>query len=202
MKYLLFYSILKVDMRPHSTGVLYILKDKLQIYSTLLPHILEYHFKPQSIEHLNIVNKEILDIDIMNFVANNTIAPSNLIVVIANNASHIQAITHDQTEEEQMRKFMTTAPFFPHLVTKTISTPNEKFLYGVNYDLCESIKESFEKIGFSIDFVLPALAFGDEFIDKKKLSARDIAAVFKEVFIKEAYNLIPTKFQIKKSSTM
>ena len=179
MKNFQFYSILKVAMRPHGTGVLYILKDKLLLYSTLLPHILEYHFKPQSVDHLTIVNKELLDIDIMNFVANNSISQCSLIMVIADKASHIKAMTHDQTEEKQTEKFMTTAPFFPHLVTKKISTKNGTFLYGVNYDLCESIKESFEKIGFSIDFVLPALAFGDDFSDKKNLTAKDIAAVFK-----------------------
>jgi hypothetical protein len=180
-------------MRPHGTGVLYILKDKLQLYSTLQPTILEYHFQPQSIDHLTIVGKELLDTHIMQFVSKNDISPCNLIVVMADNASHIKMMTHDQSEEEQTKNFTTTAPFFPHLVTKTIATPNGSCLYGVNYDLCEGIKEAFEKVGFSIDFVLPALAFGNDFSDKEKLSAKDIEVVLKEVFVKEEYNLIPTK---------
>lgn len=171
-------------MRPTGTGVLYITHDGLQLFVSSLPHIFAYQFNKESVDNLTVVNQHLLENDIAHFVVDNELYPANLVMIVADNASMIK-----QGGPEEVPQQNTKAGF----VSKTISTENGTFLYIVNEQLCKSIKTAFEKLHFPIDFVLPALVFGNEFSNKDKLSVEDIETVLKHAFDQEQYNLIPTK---------
>jgi hypothetical protein len=171
-------------MRPKGTGILYILKDSIQLFTSSPFKLSVYPFKKESVDDLTIINKDLFEADIMHFVADNEINANNLVLVIADKASVIKAFEKDGVHEHASSE---------GIITKTIPTQHGTFLYSVSEQLCISIKTAFEKLGFSVDFVLPALAFGKEFNNKANLSLKDIETVLKQAFTLEEYNLIPTK---------
>src|SRR5438876_2132553 len=75
------------------TGVIYLQKEKFQIYSPYLPNILEFRFVPELIHDFDLVNKELLENLLKVFILNNKLPASGIIIVIADNASFIQDFT-------------------------------------------------------------------------------------------------------------
>jgi hypothetical protein len=187
-------------MRPKSTGVLFISFDRLQMFVSSSPEILEYRFKPESIDHLNVTNKGLFAQEIAAFIQSHNIPQSNLVIVIANNASSIKEIQQknpeaslkDEAVQGEIKAFLSTVPF-GHIVSKTIITPNAIQVYAVNYELCDALKEAFEGQGFEVDFILPALVFDNDLGEQTSLTLRGAGLVFQEAFAQEKYNLMPTQ---------
>lgn len=179
-------------MRPKNLGVAYLLDNSLQLYVNGLPEIFSYRFNEESIDQLTIRNEELLENDIANFISEHNIPASSLVIVVADNVASIKKLHADGIEKEQTKAFLDTLPY-EHIASKTISTLQGKIIYAVNAELCSVFKTAFEKQGFSIDFVLPAVVFGKDFSNQTILTFEDIAAVLKQAFTKEYYNLIPTK---------
>src|ERR1700733_4896336 len=68
------------------TGVIYLMKDKFQFFSPYDGKIFEFRFTPEIIRDLDVISTEILENLIKAFVINSKISPSNLVVVLAENA--------------------------------------------------------------------------------------------------------------------
>ncbi len=162
------------------TGVIYLQKDKFQLYSPLFSTILEFHFVPEIVRDLDVINKDLLENLLGLFISNNKVPPSNLIVVVADNACFIKDFfstqqpqsqadkppqlptPQDLSEElhEQIEQFVDHVPFD--------SVESEKFplvngikVLATNRELYEAIKEVFEKQKFTIEIILPGLPFGN-----------------------------------------
>src|SRR3989344_4723541 len=73
-----------------STGIIFLQKDKFDFYSPGLIKIIEFRFVPEIIRDLEIINSELLENLIKLFVSNNKIPPSELIIVLADNACFVK----------------------------------------------------------------------------------------------------------------
>src|SRR5664279_948805 len=73
-------------MALKGTGVIYLKREGFQIYITSYPSIVEFRFVPEIVRDLDIVNKDLLENIIKMFLQGNKLPPSNLTVVLADNA--------------------------------------------------------------------------------------------------------------------
>lgn len=157
------------------TGVIYLQKDKLQIYSPYAGNVLELKFTAQMVRDLDIVDLELIETTIKAFVMNGKIAPANLVIVLADNAYFTKdflqpavqktgatAITPEVTKEilqSQAEQFIEHVPF-DNVVSKTIPLKNGIKVCATNKDFYQTIGLAFEHNGFSVLNVFPALVFG------------------------------------------
>lgn len=162
------------------TGVIYLQKDKFQLYSPFFSTILEFHFVPEIVRDLDVVNKDFLENLLGLFITNNKIPPSNLIVVVADNACFIkdffstqqpqpqgdkppQMPTPQELAEElhdQIEQFVDHVPF-DSVVSEKFPLVNGIKVLATNRELYDAIKEVFEKQKFTVEIVVPGLPFGN-----------------------------------------
>lgn len=151
-------------MAKFQIGIIYILRDKFQIYIPNHPSILEFRFLPEFIRDLDIVNKELL-LSLLNlFITNNKIPQTSYIIIIADSASFIKdfLIPPQPTLEEakkQSNEFLEHIPF-EEVSSKTIVLPNGIRTYATNKDLYEVVREFLIKINSEVISVLPATIIG------------------------------------------
>ncbi|HEX8932440.1 MAG TPA: hypothetical protein VF810_04755, partial [Patescibacteria group bacterium] len=63
------------------TGIIFLQRDKLQIYSPFLPNVLEFRFVPELIRDFDLINRELLENLIKVFLVNNKLPASNMVMV-------------------------------------------------------------------------------------------------------------------------
>ncbi len=191
-------------MSIKNEGVLYLLRDKFQIYTPFLSSILEVHFVNDIIRDLEIINKELLESILKVFIESNKILPCNLIIVLSNSVCFIQDFaipeksltspapsqqSSDQKQEmikihneaqKEMRlheeKFKEHVPF-EIVASQTVPLQNGERIYATNQELYETIKSVFETKGFTIDSVLPGDLFGNNLGTQPALTPAAVALV-------------------------
>lgn len=169
-------------MPVKGVGVIYLQRDKFQIYTTLQQAVLEFRFVPEIVRDLDIVNIELFENVLKMFILGNKIPQSNLIIALADNVCFIKDIpipakpapSPDQNQadikeaENEAKKelsgheeeFLDHVPF-ENVASKTYPLQNSERVFAVNQELYEAIKSSFEEQGFTIDLVLPAELCGN-----------------------------------------
>jgi hypothetical protein len=165
-------------MQSQAIGILYVLSDKLQLYSSTHPEILEFPLTQDIFRQKNIVDKERFKVKLANFLTTHTIFPSNLIIVLANTVSCIM-LTEDMH-----------VPPFPSSTTREIVTPDGVVHYIANQELYRIMKEVFEKRGFVIEYVMPGPAFGNDLGNQLTLTPENVALIFRQTPLLKQYNLL------------
>ncbi len=199
-------------MASNRIGVIYLQRERFQLYSPMLPGILEFKFVPEIIRDLDIINRELFENIIKLFISNVKIPPSDLIIVIADNASFIQNFikpnssqqttasqsTQDQFKNEklieeelhdQIKKFIEHTPF-DSVASKTFPLNIGSRVVVVNKDLYESVKTAFETQGFIVNSVLPGLAFGESIGVKNDLDAATANFLLQKYNALNQYNFL------------
>lgn len=177
-------------------GVIFLHKDKFDIYLPNLPKILEFRFVPEIIRDLEIINKDLLTNLITLFISNNHLTATNVVMVLADSACFIkdfntpqvketnnqminkigknaEIIDQKQNQENLINDFVENVPF-EKVSTKRFQTGAGTKVVAVNKDFFEAIRHPFEKAGFIISEVFPGIVFGNMITSKPNL---DIIAV-------------------------
>lgn len=191
-------------MPGRQAGVLYLTRDKLQIYSPYFPQIFEFRFVPELIRDMEIINSELLENVLKMFIANSKIPPSNMIMVLADNASFIKDISvtqdllievqkqsaqknpgkvMDELLQQEANKYIEHLPF-EKIMNKTFPLKGGIRVYAVNQDFYDAFKVIFEHMKFSIDCVLPGIVFSNN------ISSRPMMDVSMAAFINQNANLL------------
>jgi len=171
------------------TGVIYLLKDKLQLYSPFLPSIIEFRFVPEIVRDLDIVNKSLLDNLIKVFVTNGKIPPSNLIFVLSDSAYFIKdfvlptppsasktAVPQQplnvtmENLKQASEQYIEHVPY-DNVVSRTFPIKSGLRVCAANQDFYEAIKEAFERQGFTVEAVIPGLVLGNNLSAKPIMDA-------------------------------
>lgn len=165
-------------MATKQSGIILLHRDSFQVYSPYLTTILEFRFVPEIIRDLDVINKDLLENLIKLFITNSKIPPSNMQLVIADNAAFIKDFAASAPPSPQpgvtpvssqnfidelkveADKFTEHVPF-ENVVSKTFPWNNGLRVFAVNQELYEDIKNSFEKNGFTIDVVIPGFLLGN-----------------------------------------
>ncbi len=160
------------------TGVVYLQKDKLQLYSPFLSSIVEFRFVPEIVRDLDIVNKSLLENLIKTFITNGKIPVSNLVFILADNTYFVKdfvippppavqkgAVTPPPSSmtmedlQEAADKYIEHVPY-DSVVSKTFPMKNGLRVCAVNQEFYGHIRDAFEKIGFTVISILPGLVLG------------------------------------------
>jgi hypothetical protein len=186
------------------TGVIYLQKDKFQVYSPYLPNILEFRFVPELIQDFDLVNKELLENLLKVFIVNNKIPASSLIIVIADNASFIQDFIAPAPQpqqptttppptladlQEQANQYLEQVPF-EFVAGKTFPLANGVRAYATNQDIYENLRTVLEKLGFIISIVIPGFVFGQEVSNKPVMDGAAVSIILQKISTVQEYNLI------------
>lgn len=173
---------------PKGAGVLYLLKDRFQIYTSLTSTIFELRFSAKSVHNFRVLNQEMLAKEVDKLIVGSNIPPSNLIIVISDDASFITDIDQEKLSKQE-EKFQEQAPA-EQLIVRTMHPAGSVRLYATNRDLYQCIKIAFEKRGFTIEFVLPGFVFSNNLGPRSGLTPEMAAIVFKEAISLQRYDLL------------
>ena len=171
-------------MAKYPIGIIYILRDKFQLYTPTLPSILEFRFLPEFIRDLDVTNKELLFNLLDLFIKNKKIPPTSFIIAIADSASIIKDFP--SPPNPNLDEFFEHIPF-EEVASKKITLANGIRAYATNKDLYETIREFFIQIGSETICVLPGTIIGPEL--HPSLDAAGINAILKKYPDAKEYNL-------------
>lgn len=189
------------------TGIIYLQRDKFQLYSPYLASILEFRFVPELIRDFDLINRELLENLLKVFLGNNKVPPSGIVIVVSDSASFIkdfvsppqpvapnpaQPQTPPPTLEDlhnQANQYIEHVPF--ELVSsKVFPLATGVRAYATNQELYEGIKAVLEKQGFIIEAVLPGFVFGPNLSNRPTLDGTSIGIILQKVSTVQAYNLL------------
>lgn len=162
------------------TGVIYLLKDRLQLYTPLLGRIVELRFTPQMVLDLDVLNDELLIQQIGAFVTNGKLAPCNMIIVLSDNAYFVKdfalqvppaqppkpgqppaaapKVSIDDLKP-QIDQFIEHVPY-ENVVSKSFPLKNGVRVCAVNQDYFTTVRKAFQNVGFTVEGVFPGMALG------------------------------------------
>lgn len=175
-------------MKPKGAGVLYLLKDRFQIYTNLNPDIVEFQFPPNTVRDLCVINKELLEKEVVKFIQEKGIGATNLIIVISDEASCITDIDQETLSKDEM-EFQNHVPA-DQIIVRKMHPSGPITLYATNQTLYQTIQKAFEKQGSTIEFVLPGYIFANSLSAASSLTLEAAGAVFKDAISHKAYNLL------------
>lgn len=192
-------------------GVLYLLRDRFQLYSPFLRQIVEFKFTSEMVLDLDVLNGELFEEQVKTFVTNGKIPPGDIIIVLSDNAYFVKDIASTPPPSAQSQKpgqqvpppppvsvkdlqpqidlFVEHVPY-ENVVSLTLPLKNGVRVCAVNQDLFKTIIKGFEKAGFKVDYVLPGMVLGGG-LSAKPVMDGSLAtlAVQKAVALKQ-YNLL------------
>jgi len=187
------------------TGIIYLQKEKFQIYSPFLPNILEFRFVPELIHDYDLVNKELLENLLTVFIVNNKIPASGLLIVIADNASFIKDFVAPpvgqgaqpsttpppvlEDLQSMANQYIEHVPF-EIVASKTFPLVNGVKAYATNQEIYEAIKSILEKHGFIIQGVIPGFAFGPQIGNLASIDGPTVGLILQKLSMVRAFNLL------------
>jgi len=180
------------------TGIIYLQKDKFQLYSPYLSNILEFKFPPEISLDFDLFNKPVFENLLKSFIVNNKIPSGNFMIVISDNASFIKDFTLTQAPsssstleslQDQAKEFIDHIPF-EETSGKIYPLANGIRAYGTNKEMYDGIKTALEKQGFIVEMVIPGFIFGPEVNSATVLNINIINIIFQKVDLLKEYNLL------------
>lgn len=155
------------------TDVIFLQKDRFEIYSSTLMKVFEFLFVPEIVQDFDIRNSELFDNLISVFIDSNKIPPSELIIVLSDKACFVkdfvnpvqsQAVPAEDFKKE-IDLFIQHVPFdeVSHI---TFPLSNGMRICATNEGMYKEITASFEKHGFQVNGVIPAMSYGNNLSEK------------------------------------
>jgi hypothetical protein len=159
-------------------AVIYLQKDRLQLYLSETTNVIEMVFPRELVRDLDIVDKQNFEMLIKAFLTANTIPAADYTIVIADNAAFIRDFSQPPPVQPQspqeaqaaqnvfqanlhtlINTYIEHVPF-EHVVSKTFPIKNGTRVFASNRDLYDDIQIVLEKEGSSVSLILPAFITG------------------------------------------
>ncbi len=176
------------------TGVIFLQKNKFDIYTMPPGRVSEFLFVPEVIKELDIIDRDLLDNLVKLFVTNNKIPACNLVIIIAENACftrdiQLQSPDSEVAVEDIAKEFVDSVPY-EKIASRNFPLQRGIRAFAVNEDFYLGIVSAFEKMGFKIDGVYPGLAFGNLIGKDFVLSSSNSELVLSTARSQGKYNLL------------
>jgi hypothetical protein len=139
-------------------------REKLSLCAPYHLEPLVFNFSPEMISDLEIVNSPELITGLRNFIEQNKIKPGPLVIIVAQSVYFEKNYTgQNPPTPEEVDSFIDTVPF------STVSSKLFRVISGfkqvvINRDFYESLKSTFEEMGFQVTAVVPGFALGQNAI--------------------------------------
>ncbi len=177
-------------------------RDRLSLCSTHSPTPLILTFSTSAVLDLEIINSHELSEQIKNFVTQNQIKPSHLVLIMGSDVCFEKDLTGLRPDESvaQTQMFIDKVPI-ASVSSKIFKSQNRIKLIVINRYFYQSIKDAFSNLGFIVEVVVPGfvmqeLGFANQFDTNACL------VLFKKVDFLKTYSFIspdnPSDFQGKR----
>ncbi|MBI4009479.1 hypothetical protein HY357_04545 [Candidatus Roizmanbacteria bacterium] len=151
-------------------GIIFIDKYKVYYYDELHPSILQFPFQPNTIQDLEVFDKDLLANHIKTFIETNKLLPTNILFIFADSILFEKAfpISPVDNRDAEIQTFLENIPF--EMVSyKVFNLGSEFRVVALNREIYLSIKAGFEKLGFSSAGAIPLFLLGDAFKTRSSL---------------------------------
>lgn len=148
-----------VDYRQ--TSVIFLAKDRLDFFNHSSSLLIQLALPPSAVRFQEVVNAVILGDQIASFVTQNNIPVSQLFIILSDEYIYFKNFpveeSGQQDKTQEIAQFTQSVPF-ESVGKKIIKSQAGTLLIAANQDIYLAIKNSFEKIGFSVIGVIPGFA--------------------------------------------
>lgn len=140
---------------------IYIDRDKLSFCDIKTSSLLVFNYPPSTVKDLEIINHDELSKQLLTFIEQHQIAPTDLIFILSPNVAFEKDLSHLSEDERQNQThiFLDVIPF-SSVSSRLFHIGTDYKLVAINRDLYESIKTAFEFAGFSVTAVVPNFVLG------------------------------------------
>jgi len=191
-------------MAAIKTGVLYLQKDRFQLFSPYDGRVLEFRFVPEIVRDLDIINGSLLANLLKAFVLNSRIPPSNLIFVLSENTYFTkdflmhpvqkptgpgQPEVTKEVLQKQADDFIEHVPF-DNVVSKTIPIKDGLKVCATNKDFYETVAGGLEHQGFTIGGVFPGIVLGNGLSLRPVMDSTMASLILQKVSAVKQYDLL------------
>lgn len=147
--------------RKAQTGIIFLERFELYLYTKTSANILKLEFPPDTIYDLEIVSQNKLNLLISQFFKQNKIIPPvNFFIILSQNVYFQKALSNeDNLEKKQQERqvFLDNVPF-ENLDTKIFKEQNSEIVIAANRNLHNGLKSLIEKQGFTVEAITPVSA--------------------------------------------
>ncbi len=157
-----------------SKGVLYLEKNRLQIYVEGKPNVLVFDLSPTVSHDIEIFNRGELEKGLLAVAKNNTLPATEYTLILAQNILFEKDISPPSAEEIQ--KFLDAVPF-EYISSRQFPNENGVRVVAANRDFYSVFNEFFEQYGSSILTIVPYFAVNPQM---NGLDEQSIATVFSQ----------------------
>lgn len=201
-------------MAATKPGIIYILKDKFQMYSPFSNGLLEYRYPPEIIRDLDVINTDLLESQIKVFVTNNKLQPSSLIIVLADNTYFVKDFAMAapppaqppkpgqppapmpkaslEDLKPQINLFIEHVPY-ENVVSREFPLKTGIRVLAVNQDMYACLKRAFELLGFKVEAVFPGMVLGNNMGAKPAMDGSLVALMQQKASSFNQFNLLTDK---------
>ncbi len=141
-------------------SIIYIDRNNLYFYGGNVHAPLTLPFQPAVVRDIEVINAEVLEKQIGDFIKNNKIEPTESGIVIAHQSSFIKVIppkTPPDQVEQQRKQFVENVPF-EDILTKEFTSEKGIKIITTNKELAYLIRDIFNKNHFTVEFIAPSAA--------------------------------------------
>ena len=191
-----------MESNKKKSALLYLDRGGFYFYEMGLPNMNSMGFLPTSVRDLDVVDIVSLESQIRTFVEGTKLSPGEITIVISPNIIFEKDIltTEVEKQKENTDKFLETIPF-ENVASTTIPIENGVKVIGINEELYLSIKNAFEKLGSSVESVLPYYSLGTDTFLLNNLTAENASILLKKVDRLKQFSLLQNKPKTPISST-
>jgi len=180
--------------------IIYVDRDKLSLCAPYHLEPLVINLPPEQVSDLEIVNPQELDTYLRTFIDHNKIKPSPLVIIIAQSVYFEKNYTgQNPPTPEEVESFTETIPF------AAVSSKLFRVISGfkqvvINRDFYESLKNTFEEMGFQVIAVVPGFALGQNAVagftaETCRIIYRKMDQIFADSMIGAKDNTLPSLHQ-------
>ena len=147
---------------PKQPGVIYLDRQRLDFFgSNMVTNIVHLDFPINVIKDLEVAEKDELSIIIKAFIEFYKIIPSSVVLVLSPNIyfENNLPLSQENPPEAEIQNFLDNIPF-ENIESKVFREQSQAKIIATNKDLCEEIKNAFEKQGFIVEAVIPEFVLG------------------------------------------
>lgn len=191
-----------MDLINKKQVLLYLDRGGFYFYEMGQPNIASMGFLPTSVRDLDVIDVASFESQIKAFVEQSKLAPGEITIVISPNIIFEKdiLITEVEKQKEAVDKFLESIPF-ENVASTTIPIENGVKAIGINEELYLSVKNGFEKLGSSVESVLPYHSLGTDTFLLSNLTAENASVLLKKVDRLKQFSLLQNKPKEPISST-
>ena len=152
-----------MDFNKKQPAILFLDRNRVDFWTTGLSAPVSIQLPETVVNLLEVSNVAGLENIIKTFVQQNSLPPRTLTIILSFNILFEKDFVEilPEKREIEIQKFLGSIPF-ENLYSKSFSSPQATHVIAVNKDLCDAVKNSFLKLGFEIDVIVPYVALGPE----------------------------------------